>query len=360
VVYLILIWVVFSWEVAMSKYKVILINFYQENVDIFTDALKKTYKVYQLVDHEHLLDHEQLIDQVLDVDPDIAIIAVNLPDEYGIDLLKELKSDEKTAGIPVLLTALREYQMDEEVGLSYGALDYIKLPLSKTLIKHRVKSSIYYSSKRFEIREEVKRKVNNYEEDFDELLTLIGKLAEFRDYGDNMHIRRLSEYVSIIGRALSIEKDELRQLRQAARLHDIGKVALGDDILLKRGKLTFAEWQAMTEHAVIGKDLIGHTKSRVLSLASTIAHQHHEHYNGEGYPNGLKGSQIALESRIVAICEVFDALICERPFKEAWTYDKIVDYLRKQEGEQFDPQIVQVFLDNLDKIIDVYQKNHTE
>lgn len=344
----------------MSKYKVILINFYEENVDIFTDALKKSYKVFQLVDHEHLLDHEQLVDQVLDVDPDIAIIAVNLPDEYGIELLKELKSDDRTADIPVLLTALREYPMDEEKGLSYGALDYIKIPLSKTLIKHRVKSSIYYSSKRFEIKNEVERKVNNYEEDFDELLSLIGKLAEYRDYGDQLHIRRLSEYVTIIGQGLSMNEKDIHQLRQAARLHDIGKVALGDDILLKRGKLTFAEWQQMTEHTHIGKQLIGHSKSQILSLAATIAHQHHEHYNGKGYPNGLKGSQIILESRIVAICEVFDALISKRPFKEAWTYDKIVNYIRDQRGEQFDPEVVDVFLNKLDKIIDVYQKNSDE
>lgn len=331
----------------MIKYTVLLINVFEEIVHEMSEELCDDYIVITMeADSDYL-------EEVHRIKPDIILLAVNMPDTYGFELCEQLKQDPMTLQIPILLVSTFEDDFDVAHGLELGAVDYIRLPFEPAVLKRRIRTYMRLHSQNYFLEAEVKSRMLSFDKAYQELLNLLSQLVEYRDYEMNHHVFRVGEYAYVIGKDLGFDETNATLLRRASQLHDIGKIGLTDEILLKKGKLNFEEWQRMTHHALLGGELIGNNESDLLILAKILAEQHHEWYNGEGYPNNLIGEEIHLESRIVAVCDVFDALMNNRLYREAWTYNHIIDYIRNQSGGQFDPRVVNSFIRNLDKLLNI-------
>jgi putative two-component system response regulator len=171
-----------------------------------------------------------------------------------------------------------------------------------------------------------------------------------------MHVMRMSHYSQVIALAYGLSKAHSENILNAAPMHDIGKIGIADSIMLKPGKLTDEEFVIMKTHPQIGAEILGETDSELLCLAKVVSLTHHEKWDGTGYPYQLKGEEIPIEGRIVALADVFDALTSKRPYKEAWTVEKTMDYIRSQSGKHFDPELVIVIENELDKILHIKAK----
>ena len=182
-------------------------------------------------------------------------------------------------------------------------------------------------------------------------------VAEYRDNDTGAHIMRIADYGCELCKGLGLSEKEIEIYRFASPMHDIGKIAVPDAILKKEGKLTPDEFEVMKTHTIIGSRMFDGSKSPILKAASDICLSHHERWDGSGYPYGLKGDKIPLFGRIVSLVDVFDALLSKRCYKEAWSFEDSVKYVKEQSGKHFDPKLVNVFVRSLDKVKKVYQAN---
>ena len=194
------------------------------------------------------------------------------------------------------------------------------------------------------LEHEVRRRTADLHESQLEVVRRLGRAAESRDYGTGMHITRMSRIAHLIARAARMDPDECELLLHAAPMHDIGKIGIPDAILLKPGPLDLDEWEEMKRHTTIGAELLAGSHSPVVQLGEVIALTHHERWDGSGYPHGLAGDATPLVGRISAIADVFDALISERPYKDAWDHQSAANEISSQAGRQFDPELVDLFL----------------
>lgn len=184
-----------------------------------------------------------------------------------------------------------------------------------------------------------------------EILERMGELAESRSQETGYHVKRVAEYSALLAKLYGLEEEEIELLRMASPMHDIGKIAISDAILLKPGKLTEEEFAIMKTHATKGHTLFINSKRELLKAAAIVAHEHHEKYDGSGYPRGLKGEDIHIYGRITAIADVFDALGSERVYKQAWEDDKIFQLFKEERGKQFDPRLIDLFFEHLEQFL---------
>lgn len=184
----------------------------------------------------------------------------------------------------------------------------------------------------------------------------LGRAGEYRDNETGTHVIRMSKSCQMLARAAGLDETQAEKVLFATAMHDVGKIGIRDGILLKPGKLAPEEFEAMKAHTTIGADIIGDHPSELLTLARQIAIGHHERWDGSGYPNGEKGEDIPIESRIAAICDVFDALLSERPYKKAWPVDEAVDLIRESAGRHFDPRLVELFLELVPEILALHEQ----
>jgi len=191
------------------------------------------------------------------------------------------------------------------------------------------------------------------EETQKEIIFTMGEIGESRSKETGNHVKRVAEYSYIIAVALGMAQEEAELLKRASPMHDIGKVAIPDDVLKKPGKLTDEEYDIMKTHTQIGYNLLKNSKRKLLKMAATVAHEHHEKWNGQGYPRGLKGEEIHIYGRITAIADVFDALGSDRVYKKAWELERILNLFKEERGQHFDPLIVDTFMDNLAQILHI-------
>jgi len=186
-----------------------------------------------------------------------------------------------------------------------------------------------------------------------ELLYRMGEIGETRSMETGNHVKRVAEYSRQLALLIGLPKEEAELLKMASPMHDIGKVAIPDTVLLKPGKLDADEWEIMKTHATIGYELLRHSDRPILKAAAIVSGQHHEKWDGSGYPNGYAGEEIHIYGRITAVADVFDALASERVYKKAWPLDKILELLKDQKERHFDPQLVDLLLDNLDRFLTI-------
>lgn len=191
------------------------------------------------------------------------------------------------------------------------------------------------------------------EETQKEIIFRMGEIGESRSKETGNHVKRVAEYSYIIALGLGMSEEEAELLRIASPMHDIGKVAIPDEVLKKPGKLTAEEYEIMKSHTVIGYNLLKNSRRRILRTAAIVAAQHHEKWNGSGYPNGLAGEDIHLYGRITAIADVFDALASDRVYKKAWELDRILNLFKEERGQHFDPKVVDTFMEQLPKILQI-------
>jgi response regulator RpfG family c-di-GMP phosphodiesterase len=184
-----------------------------------------------------------------------------------------------------------------------------------------------------------------------EIIFTLAETGEMRSKETGSHVKRVSEYSSLLARCYGLSETEIAILKMASPLHDLGKIAIPDAVLLKPAKLDPDEWRIMQTHAVLGYDILKHSERKIFQAAAIVAREHHEKWNGEGYPNRKKGKAIHIFGRITAVADVFDALGSERCYKKAWTMDRIVDYFKQESGNQFEPDLVSAFFKNIDEFI---------
>lgn len=194
------------------------------------------------------------------------------------------------------------------------------------------------------------------EETQKEIIFTMGEIGESRSKETGNHVKRVAEYSYILALGLGFDHEEAELLKMASPMHDIGKVAIPDEVLKKPGKLTDEEFDIMKSHTLIGYNLLKNSKRHILKTAATVAYEHHEKWNGRGYPRGLKGKEIHIYGRITAIADVFDALGSDRVYKKAWELDRILNLFKEERGEHFDPKVVDVFMAQLPKILKVREE----
>ena len=304
--------------------------------------------------------------------PDLILLDVMMPEMDGYTVLTRLRDDPDTHDIPVVfLTALADVG-DEEHGLKLGAADYITKPIVPSVVLARVHTQLeaklardWLKDQNATLEAEVAHRMA--ENDLTQRVSIraLAHLAETRDPETGNHILRTQSYVQLLANrmrrhadfAATLSDRYIDLLSRSAPLHDIGKVGIPDQILLKPGKHTPEEWQVMQTHAKLGSDAIEQAEKDIamplafLSLAKEIAHWHHEKWDGSGYPDGLAGDAIPLSARLMAVADVFDALISARPYKPAMTYPVARDIIVNGRGKHFDPRMVDAFLDCYDDFV---------
>jgi len=279
-----------------------------------------------------------------------------MPGMDGYEVCRQLKSNYSTANIPVIFVTAKGETEDESLGFDIGAVDYITKPVSPPLVLRRVRTQLsLYNEKRL-LDEMVKERTKELDQTRLQIIQRLGRAAEYKDNETGMHVIRMSHYSRLLGLANGMSEDEAELLLNAAPMHDVGKIGIPDGILLKPGKLDHREWEVMKTHAQIGADIIGHHSSVLLSLAREIALTHHEKWDGSGYPNGLKGEEISIHARIVAIADTFDALTTIRPYKHAWLVEDAIALLEKEAGAHFDPELIEKFINIIPEIIEIKDK----
>ena len=297
-----------------------------------------------LQDHYRLLfakDGARALELARQEQPDLVLLDVMMPGMSGYEVCAALKAHPATASTPVIfVTALTE-TADEVEGFEAGAVDYITKPVSPPVVRARVRTHLSL------VRMEELRASRL------EIVQRLGLAAEYKDNETGLHVIRMSHFSRILGIAAGMTEIEADDLLHAAPMHDVGKIGIPDRILQKPGPLDADEWKIMQGHVTIGAEIIGEHDGGMLALARQIALTHHEKYDGSGYPNGLAGEDIPLVGRIVAIADVFDALTSVRPYKKAWTEEEAVNFLREQKGRHFDPQLVELFADQMPAIREI-------
>lgn len=278
-------------------------------------------------------------------------------------VIDELASFTKGDLPPILILTAQDMQSFRQRALDQGARDYVTKPFDASELMARIRNLIEVQiAQRFmrhqnEILEQkIQERTNEIHETRLQVVRRLGRAAEYRDNETGLHIIRMSNIAAILGKASGMSSYNCDLLLNAASMHDIGKIGIPDHILLKPGKLEPEEWEIMKTHTQIGADILSGDDSDLLVMAHDVALNHHEAWNGEGYPNGLRGDDIPFVGRITSLADVFDALTSRRPYKAAWAYDKAVEFIQKESGRHFDPDLVTLFLDKLPEIIEIKKR----
>ncbi|GGW89452.1 response regulator [Alteromonas halophila] len=276
--------------------------------------------------------------------PDLILLDVMMPGMTGFETCRKLKSADSTRHIPVIfITALTD-EHEEAEGFNAGGVDYITKPISPAVVKARVKTHLSLVQS-----EELKRTRL-------QVVQRLGRAAEYKDNETGMHVLRMSHYSRVLALAYGFSEEQADILLHAAPMHDIGKIGIPDSIMLKPAKLTEEEFAIMKTHPDIGAEIIGECDSDLLVIAKSVALTHHEKWDGSGYPNGLAGEDIPIEGRIVAVADVFDALTSKRPYKEAWSVEETIAFMKDQQGKHFEPKLITLLEENLAEILAIKQR----
>ena len=337
---------------------IIIVDDIATNLTIGMNSLDSVYDVFTVPSGKKLF-------AVLEkVTPDLILLDIRMPEMDGYEVIQILKASDKTFNIPVIFLTSKIDPISEVKGLDLGAVDYITKPFSRELLLKRVNLHILIERQKRELlsysrglESEISHKTKAIVELQNAILMTVAELVECRDSATGGHIERTQKYLSLLI-TLAIDNgiyvDELNQwdiglVVMSSQLHDVGKVAIKDDVLLKPGKLTDEEFTEIKKHTTIGADIIRRiesstSESAFLKHAEIFAESHHEKWDGSGYPYGMKGENIPLEGRLMAIVDVYDALTNDRPYKKAYTHEKAVSIIRNGNGSHFDPLLCDVFL----------------
>ncbi|MDP3654689.1 MAG: response regulator [Rhodoferax sp.] len=298
---------------------------------------------------------------------DLVIVDYMMPELDGLEFIRILREMPANAATPVLMITANDQKQIRYRALDSGANDFLTKPVDKIEFLARAKNMLNLSEARKKLddraawlAEEVRKATAEIVERERETVLRLSKAAEFRDPETGAHILRMAHFSKLIAAGMGLSVDDQDLLLEAAPMHDIGKVGIADKILLKPGRLDHEEFEVMKQHATLGFELLKGSASRVLQAGAEIARGHHEKFDGSGYPAGIKGTDIPIFSRIVAVADVFDALTSERPYKKAWSLEAAVDFLVAGSGSHFDPDCVQAFLNAWDDVLEIRARFHED
>jgi putative two-component system response regulator len=309
-------------------------------------------------DFAYATSGEQALERIWTARPQLILMDVVMPGIDGYETVKRLKMEKATAAIPVIFLTARNEPEDIAQGFDAGGVDYITKPFSGQELRARVSTRLEIAAYRDNLEEQVAERTKETELLKDVVIEAMGELAEYRDPETGGHIKRTQYYVQALARQLAkldkykhdLSRDKVELVFKSAPLHDIGKVAIRDSILLKPGRLSSEEFEAMKMHTTYGESVIKKLERKIgessfLRYAKEIAGSHHERFDGTGYPRGLVGEETPLSGRIMAIADVYDALISKRVYKEAYSHDKALSIMAEGRGSHFDPAIFDTFIE---------------
>jgi putative two-component system response regulator len=288
---------------------------------------------------------------LLELRPKLLLLDLHMPEMDGFELMERIAPlTANGSGVPFLVLTADATEDTKRRALSMGARDFLTKPLNQVELLLRVRNVLHVQqlqdrlqAHNAELEAEVAKRTRELDLARLELLDRLALAAEYRDDETQEHAQRIGRIGAVLTADLERPDREVELIRRAAPLHDIGKIAISDAILLKPGKLTDAEFDRIKTHTTIGAEMLSDSASPVLRLAERIALTHHERWDGGGYPCGIAGEEISLAGRIVAVADVFDALTHERPYKRAWPVEEAVAAIVTQAGRQFDPAVVRAF-----------------
>ena len=294
--------------------------------------------------------------------PDLLITDYKMPQMNGVELIRRIRSIEGGEDIPVVVVTVVHDRKIRYEALEAGATDFLSRPFDhyecqarcRNLLLHQHQKQV--SNRAWMLQGLVSQATEAATAREQETLMCLAKAGEYRDEGTGNHVFRMARYSLEIARGLNLDEDTCDVIVQAAPLHDIGKIGIPDAILLKPARLTDEERTVMETHTTIGFDILKGSSSAYLSMAAHIALHHHEHFDGKGYPHGLKGEEIPLEARIVAVADTLDALMTVRPYKEAWPREKALAYLKEHSGTHFDPDCIMALFEREEQVCRIYEE----
>lgn len=374
---------------TMDRMTVLVVDDTKENLTVIGQLLRPYYHVRVANSGARALQAVEVAPR-----PDLILLDVMMPDMDGYEVLKALRQQPVSHDIPVIFVTALAADTDEELGLSLGAVDYVTKPIKPALLLARVKAQLELKKARDWLADqnayldaEVHRRMAENELIKDVSLHALAALAEKRDNETGNHLHRTQGYVALLIELLRehprfqaelADEAYCDRVIKAAPLHDIGKVGIPDAILLKPGKLTPEEFEVMKTHAMIGAQAVGESIMQVraaraqrglsaeddvgdsaldfLEVACQIAGGHHEKWDGSGYPEGLQGDAIPLPARLMAVADVFDALISRRHYKEPFAADRVLQIMQEGRGRHFDPDVADAFLEHLDRFHEIAER----
>lgn len=349
---------------AAAHPTILIVDDTPENLSILGELLQHDYRVRAANSGRRALQIAQSQPR-----PDLILLDVMMPEMDGFAVLAHLREDPQTRDIPVIFVTAMDGTHDEERGLDHGAVDYITKPIRPAIVLARVRTQLDLKRARDMLHDqnaylesEVARRMAENQLIQQVSIHALARLAETRDPETGNHLRRTQEYVRTLAKALRhhprfthyLDERRINELAKSAPLHDIGKVGIPDHVLLKPGPLTPEEWAIMRTHAELGAHAIAQAEAdaeaRVdfLDIAKEIAHHHHEKWDGSGYPDGLAGDAIPISARLMALADVFDALICKRVYKDAFPHENAREIIVDGRGRHFDPDVVDAFVSEFD------------
>ena len=358
----------------MNAARVLVVDDTPANLTLLANLLNKTYRV-QLA-----ASGTKALELAWRNPPDLIVLNGMMPDIAGYEVCRRLKADERTRHVPVLfLTALSRPE-DESRGFDVGGADFIHKPFNPATVLARVATQLQVKAwadvlkdRNSWLQDELTARMREVDQLRDATLYVMVSFAEFRDEDTGNHVRRTQEYVRTLATWLAEQPDprywlgpeQIDQLAKSAPLHDIGKVAIPDGILLKPGRLTPEEMVIMKTHAMRGCELLhraaermGNESSLFLHYGMEIARSHHEKWDGSGYPDGLAGEAIPLSARLMAVADVYDALISRRPYKEPMHSDDALQFICQTAGQHFDPSVVLALQATVGQLNDIASRWH--
>lgn len=299
--------------------------------------------------------------------PDLLIVDYMMPPPDGMEFIRRFREVPANLDIPVLMITADHEKETRYAALETGANDFLTKPIDNAEFRARLrnmlalrKSQKALADRAAWLAEKVAEATEEILDREREMITRLSRAAEFRDPETGAHILRMSNYSRLIAEQMGLPRAELELILRAAPMHDVGKIAIRDDILLKPGRLDPDEFEIMKTHAEKGYELLSGSASSLLDTAALIARTHHEKFDGSGYPRGLAGEEIPLYGRIVAVADVFDALTTERPYKKAWEIEHAVRFLEEGSGSHFDPACVTAFIERLDDVLTIRDRFQDE
>lgn len=345
----------------LKQQKILIVDDAPENIRILIELLKNDYKVIAAMDGPKAIELAQRAPQ-----PDLILLDIQMPGMDGYEVCVQLKSLDNTKRIPIIFVTAMSDEKDEYKGLSLGADDYITKPYSVELVKARVRNQLIAKQNKDDLERMVVERTNQLQLTQTVMIESLGTLAEYRDPETGGHIRRTQGYVKALADHLQkqgkfsdiLTDDFIYLLFISSPLHDVGKVGVPDHILKKTGKLTEEEYEEMKQHTVYGYETLKRAEQRLgenafIKVAKEIAYTHQEKWNGTGYPRGLKGEEIPLSGRLMALADVYDALISKRVYKPPFSHKKALEIITKGDGrtspDDFDPTVLQAFIEIQDE-----------
>ncbi|MBW8851201.1 MAG: two-component system response regulator [Xanthomonadales bacterium] len=298
--------------------------------------------------------------------PDLLLLDYRMPVIDGLEFARRFRRSLSNRDVPIVLVTVVGDEPIRQAALDAGVIDFLVKPVRPRELRARCRNLLQLrqqsesiKQRALSLEQRLLSSMHEVEERERETLSRLARAIEYRDIGTSAYLERMAHIAGLIAEGLGMSEEEVRLIELAAPLHDIGKIAIPDEVLLKPGPLDEQQLGIMRRHPQIGHELLSGSQNRFIQVGALIALRHHERFDGSGYPDGLSGQQIPVEARIVAVADVFDALISPRPYKAPWSFDNALDFLQEQSGKLFDPQCVQALVNNRSRLEDICERYST-